>query len=508
MRTVSLGGQARGRGLLGGDRNSLENLGLGVVVVTVVVVALSYNDVRGLLLCGGLLLIGLQLFTPRPMWGGSSPAGLLVRRWRWAWRSRRGLTTFVSGEPARSRRGRATTKEREVPDWVGRVRPVPVRTSTGGSVLVLLHAGVGNQPGYATLVLEVQAKGGGIQSQSTIDREYARFGRVKAALARDDSLVRVIQQVERVQPASLMAHEAWLVEKVPAGVNERLVSSYTDLLRGAKATGEWHRSLLVLRMPFTHAWNERVAERFEVHDYAARAQMAVLEAQRVARIALLEGGYTKVTPLGEDRLAAVIRSCLNPDYSWTDIRPTTIRNCWESYEASTRSVVVAGKWHTRTARIQGRDLPVGAMPVTFLRRLVVGIYPSVIRTMTITEELKPAWVARKAARADVTQDLASVKARRQTVSDGSEVDQVSSSQQRLRDLAPGHGSAGVGFSIHITVAGEGKRGLARAVERLESAANDMEMPVTWMDREQDLALGTTLPLGRGLATSTKRRTWG
>lgn len=514
MRVVRLGGETRRRGILGQNRSTPENAGLGIFVLAAVVASLVRTDPIGLAVSGVLLLSGFALFTPRAMLRGLSPAAVLVRRYRWRRRVRRGLTTFTPGAAARRpapgtdkdghpRVGKATTVPQEVPDWLGTVRPVTVRTTTGGTVLVLLHDGVGGGPGYASLALEVESGGGGIQSESAEDLEYAKFGRMKAALARDDSLVRGIQQLERIQPASVAAHETWLAQRVPAGVLDVLVQSYSDLLRKVEVTGEWHRSVLVLRMPFTRAWDSRMAETFDRHDQATRAQLAVIEAQRVATIAKAEGGYRSVTPLSEAGLAVAARSCLDPDYSWTDPRPATIRSAWQAYEAKPRAVVVNGAWHVRTCTIPRSSLPIADVPVTHLRRLIVGIFPAVVRTVSITEELTPSWIAREAAAQALTQDRS--RARNvKGATDGSEWDQENASQQRLRDLADGQGNQGVGFSIYITVAGKGAAGLTRACQRMEAAANDLGMPLQWLDYEQDLALVTTLPLCRGLAMSRRR----
>ena len=437
MRVVRLGGETRHRGILGQGRTTPENVGLVIMVAAGVVASLARTDPIGLALASSFLLFGWAMFTPRAMFRGMSPAAVLVRRYRWRRRVRRGMTTFTPGEPARrtatgvakdgsSKVGKATTKPREAPDWLGTIRPVTVRTSTGGSVVVLLHDGIGGAPGYASLALEVESKGGGIQSSTTEDVEYAKFGRMKAALARDDSLVRAIQQIERIQPASVSAHEAWLETRVPAGVSDVLVRSYADVLRTVERNGEWHRSLLVLRMPFTRAWDARMAETFDRQDQATRAQMAVIEAQRVAGIALSEGGYRSVSPLSEAALGSAIRSCLDPDYSWTDIRPVSMRTAWQSYRASTRSVVVNDKWHLRTATIPVKSLPIEEVPVTILRRLVVGIYPAVVRTVAITEELTPSWIAREEAAQALTLDRSRARGTK-GVSDGSEWDQEDAS---------------------------------------------------------------------------------
>jgi len=153
--------------------------------------------------------------------------------------------------------------------------------------------------------------------------------------------------------------------------------------------------------------------------------------------------------------------------------------------------------------VEGRRLPGEPVPVSVLRRLVTGIYPAVVRTMSVTEELVPAGRARSLARAELTQDIATATSGG-AVQDGSQTDQLNASQVRLADLRPGSGHGGIRWAMHITVSGTSEKDLNRACDRLAGVCSDIGLPIRWLDEEHDLALTAVLPLGRGLTFTTRK----
>lgn len=527
-RTVLLApGRAEGFGQRGAAATWM--LG-GFLAVAAVVVAITQSWV-GFAVAAVVAGTAAAVLTPFELLGGATLGQRWMLAWRWRRRVRRGLVTFIPGETAVSRRGKATTGARVVPDVLGQVRVVDVEVSTGrgsGQVCVLLHKPAAGLR-YATVVLEVENAGGGVQSGADVDAEYARFGRAKAALARRDSFVRSIQQVERVQPPSAAAHENWLATKVPVhGVPQVLVDSYWNLLTTLSWSAETHRTLLVLRMPFTLAWTNRVAADFGAATDAAHAQLAVREASRAATLLVTEGGYRRCQPLDQPQLAAAIRACLSDEHSWSDTTtdagaPLDLTTCWLPWHTTDRSLQVstasaippasdgaiptespAGQGRfLRTLQVSGTGLPGGPVPVTMLRRIVVGIYPAVVRTMSITEELTPASEARKRARSDATQGHASAR-NAGVVSDGSAMETLTAAQVRLVDLSPTSGHHGDGWSMHLTVSATSASELGRVCDRLEGVCGDAALPIRWLDKEQDLAIANTLPLGRGLHYTTKK----
>lgn len=501
-RTVILGGEYRASTLMDRGRVRPEFVGIAVLSAAVLfagLVAAKTEYFAGLAVWAGGAIAGMWLFMPRRSLSGSSRVGRVACSVRWRMRVRRGLHVFVPGEPARKKgaeTGKATTQPRMVPDWVGDARRVSVRIhpDSDESVLVLLHKGTAGSLGYACVVMDVETGAG------TSDEDYARFGRFKAVLAQEDSLVGGIQQLERVTRASVHRHRRWWEANRVENCPEILRQSYEDVLTSLEELGENHRSLLVLRMPFTNDFVQQVRATYGDITYATRAQTAVLEAQRAASSGMMYARYRSMRPLSERQLAGYIAASFDPSLE-DDNESFTLETCWAAYSASHREVSMVGAsgrtWLTRTARVERVHLPGTPIPVGAFRDLCVGVYPAVTRTVSIIEELTPAWVAKQEALEAQTVDRARLKQSAGKVTDGSEMDQATASQQRLSDLRTGQGHQGVGFAVHVTIQAPTQEELTKATQRMEAAANQFTR-LTWLDHEQDLALVHATPLGMGL----------
>lgn len=501
-RTVVLGGEYRRSSLTDRGRIRPEFVGMGLVAAIVIALGLAVLKVAylaALLTWAVGAMVGIWLFIPRRSLSGSSKSGLIARGARWRSRVRKGLHSFTPGEPARKKgleKGKVTTKPRLVPDWVGDARRVAVRIhpDSDESVLVLLHKGDAGGLGYAVVVLDVEAGAG------TSDEEYASFGRFKAVLAQEDSLIGGIQQLERVTRASVHRHRRWWEQNRVSTCPDVLRESYEQVLNSLEELGENHRSLLVLRMPFTNDFIQQVHSTYGEVTYATRAQTAVLEAQRAASSGMTHARYRSMRPLSERQVAGYIASTFDPTLE-DDDESFTLDTCWPAYDADDRKVEVVGAsgktWLMRIARIERLHLPGNPIPVNAFRGLVVGVYPAVTRTVSVIEELTPAWVAKQEALEAQTVDRARLKQTAGRVTDGSEADQATASQQRLSDLRMGQGHQGDGFAVHVTIQAPTQEELTKATQRIEAAANEFTR-LTWLTKEQDLALVHAMPLGKGL----------
>ncbi|MEV0287903.1 SCO6880 family protein [Kribbella sp. NPDC050820] len=506
---VQVGGQPRKRGLFGG-RNTFEVAGLAACAFVAVVVSLSVGSLDAILVALVVLFVAWLLFTPFRVFRGSSPAARIAAEMQWRRRVRRGLTTFVPGQPAvrpasRAGKAKATSTKRDVPDAVGTIYPTRLRVATGEEVLVLRHENPG-QLTFSTVVLEVTPATHGLVSAMTEDTAYVNWGTFKAGLADDTSYVRSIQQIARVQPVSLSAHEAWLAERVPANTPQILIDSYRDLLNEMNFRSESHRTALVLRIPHTTRWDLFVREHYPNDGSNAHALAVVAEAQRVM-LQAEASGLGRCRMMSEQEVAKAIRSCLDAHFSWDDPRPAQLQDCWASWETSRRHLTVhgaAGDWYLRTATLRGADLPSRPVAITWLRPLLSGVYPAVIRTIAVTEEITPAGAARAAATSAAAEDQAAIQLQK-TVNDGSAAVQASASAQLLADLSPGSGHHRDGWALHVTVAAESLQQLRIACQRLDSVAtNGLGAKWTWADASQDTAVVATLPLGRGLRTRARK----
>lgn len=504
MRTVRLGGVTAGRGVLGGVGNELEKAALALVVVAALVLLFTVGaSWWSLLTAVVLVLAGAVVLLPWQLTGSRSIASRWAGRWWFTHRARAGRTNFEAGTVATRtaglRRGRASTTVRDVPECVGRVQPLTVTGPSGEPVLVLIHRSSGS--GFVTVTLDVESAGGGLQSQEMFDAEYARWGRFKAALARTDSLVGGLQQLERVQPPSLAAHEAWLASRVNyERVHPLVLESYGDLVGRVEWQAEAHRSLLVLVMPMNATWHTRTQAAFGDSSEISCARMAAREAGRVARLATSSGGMRSVTLMSEAHVAAAVRAMLDADHSMSDVRRSSLRSCWLPWQAHWGHVQV-GAWQLRTAQFPVRDMPGEPVPVDILRALCTGVYPTVVRTVACIEHFTPAAAARAQAKSDATIDTGKLAGSAGRVTDGSEHVQLSATQQRLVDLRAGTGHHGSEYSLHVTVAGRDEAQLRDACDRLAEVAGELALPLTWLDGAHEQGLAATLPLGRGLRPS-------
>lgn len=500
-RTVILGGEYRRRSLMHRGRLRPEYVGLctwGAFCVLLGIIVAIINYPAGVLTWLVTLTLGAYLFLPRQSLNGATKVALWARSWRWRSRGRRGLNRFEPGQPARNKKGKSTSGERIVPDWLGQVRKVSVRPrpDSDDSVLVLLHTGSkdGNGMGYATIVLEVLT-GAGMD-----DRDYASFGQFKSVLAQEDSHVGAIEQLERITTASVARHRTWYEKAHDKDAPAFLLESYEEVLDDLQNIGESHRSLLVLRVPFTGAFLRQVRETYGEVNIATRAQSVVLEAQRAAGLGMSHAHFRSAQPLSEAQVAAAIANTFDPRVEIDDTS-YTLETCWPTYEATKRHVRVTnsdGSTHLlRTARIERSDLPGTKLEVSRFQNLLVGIYPAVTRTVSVIEELTPGWIAKQQAIEDQTVDRSRVRAAAGRVTDGSEEDQMNASQQRLFDLRQGQGHQGVNFAFHLVIGADDEMGLTKATQRVEAAANEFTR-LTWLDDEQDLALVHSMPLCKGI----------
>ena len=107
---------------------------------------------------------------------------------------------------------------------------------------------------FFTACFEMQGTTGGLEREHLFGRAHTDWGNFCAALAREGSFIRTVQQVSRVVPDDTADHSMWIASRIPAGTDPALVASYIALLDTAAVTREQHRTWLVLRLPVTAAF--------------------------------------------------------------------------------------------------------------------------------------------------------------------------------------------------------------------------------------------------------------
>ncbi|MEU8244065.1 SCO6880 family protein [Actinoplanes missouriensis] len=498
-RTALLGGELRGRGLLGGKRSRGENIGLlaGLILGALTLLGGSVTAiVSGFLIFGSSVVLFWRF-------GRRSVVALLIRELRWLNRRRRLLSWFAPAgaeTTVRGRRGRGTRQRpvpsRAVPDGVGQVRVLSFEAGAGP--LAIMHHTNADTAHYLSAVMEVDGLSGGLREDWEYDQAAARFGKLGAALAKESSLVRGLQLVNRVVPLDSAEHERWIARRVPAGVPEVLKGSYAQLIRMTASVSEQHRNFIVVRIPLTSRFFA-VAGTYGKGE-EAWCQVVYNEMARVAGLAR-NAGLRNPRGLGERRLAALMRALQDPDHLIDDHGDVDLASCWQASEAVRDAVVYNDKWHTRIAHVPADAVTPEPVHMRWLAPLLTDVTPAVIRTVTVLMDFVPVRKARPQAVSDVAQDRSSARtaADEGLVSDGSRELQMTASQQRLHDLRPGSGHHGVNYALFVSVTAPGREQLREACERVEEKASECGIAyLDWYDTEHDTAAVTTWPLWRGM----------
>ena len=497
-RTALLGGELRGRGLLGGRRTRGENVGLllGGFIGALTLLGGSITSI-----ITGFVIFGLAVVL---FWrfGRRSVAALLVRELRWLNRRRRLLSWFApaGAEATVRRRGtkvrRRPVPARAVPDGVGQVRVLTHEAGTGP--LAIMHHTNANTPHYLSAVMEIDGLSGGLREEWEYDQAAAWFGKLCAALAKESSLVRGLQLINRVVPLDSADHERWIAGRVPDGVPEVLKGSYAQLIRMTASVSEQHRNFIVVRIPL----NKRFFATAAAYGKGEEAWCRVVynEMARVAGLAR-NAGLRNPRGLGERRLAALLRAVQDPDFLIDDHGDVDLVTCWQASQATRDAVVYNDKWHTRIAHIPADAITPEPVHMRWMAPLLTDVTPAVIRTVTVLMDFVPVRKARPQAVSDVAQDRSSARtaANEGLVSDGSRELQVTASQQRLHDLRPGSGHHGTNYALFLSVTAPGREELRQACERVEEKASECGIAyLDWYDTEHDTAAVATWPLWRGM----------
>ncbi|WP_108720346.1 hypothetical protein [Miniimonas sp. S16] len=517
MDGVVLGGEHRGRSLLGGHRSGGEWIGTALVFVVALIVVLSMNATVPALLVG-LVIGGAGWFVFLPsetMFAGRSPGAAAWATAGFRWRRWTGRAVFTpaylldasEAAPSSTGAGRAAGGSKrapllDLPDAVGAIRPMAITFPGGGEISVLRHSSAGTSP-FFTVTFEMQGGVGGLTEEDEAWRSHLGWSRFAASMARHGSLVTGLQQVARVVPHDTADHELWLVARTPrgavAGAGQRLLEeSYLQLLESIPERSEQHRTWLTIRMPHSPAWAARarvLAPGEEGDRLLALEQIrSVVKRARSCGLAL--------RPLSREQHAGVLRALQDPSEPIDMPRPAGMREAFLGLDDRARRYVrVFGgehDWFTRTAFVTSESMSGALLAPDFLRPLLTAVDPSVVRTITSTVLLTPAVRARARATSDASRDKASLRENR-SVSDGSAEVQAAGSQVRLEDLRPGSGIHGASWTLGVTYTAATPEALLAADDAVSAAADAASITqLRYADGQQQAAHIATLPLGGGI----------
>lgn len=408
----------------------------------------------------------------------------------------------------------------DLPVPLGIVEPVDTAGTGLDELFILDHRPVGDTP-YYSVVLSVQGLAAGLRSDPEWAAASAQFGATLASMARRGSFIGGLGMVHRSVPADLHPHEQWITGKVAANPQSEAVmpavAAYGELLDELGPHVEEHRAYAVLCFPKSTAFlteAARVAARKNAAITGGIAQVIRDETMRAVD-ALQAARMGQVAVLGEQRACAVFRAFVDPSYPLDAHAGTSWENCWPSYVGGDESMQVRGRnrdWYTRAATIHPADIQPIELGPLWHAPLLTGVDPDLgddevppaptIRTVAVRMDFVEASRARMDAKKHVTQDAARrVKEEQQgKVTDGTSEIMQSASQRRREDLMPGSGHHGAVFTMSVSVTGRDEDDVLRACMRVESAADRSAIDrMDWHDDSHDVAVFTTLPLGRGLA---------
>ena len=502
-RMAVIGGETGGRGLFGGNRSSMEWAGLVFFIVLAIPAPLSTGgSVAGLIGAALLCLLAYGLFTPFALTQDRSVAALGIQRLFFNYLNLTGQNGFDPHPVPGARRSWRQVLFRvraggNAPLFVGRARWFEVQLAGAQPIVIFRHHAAGQK--YFAVVMEVSAAADSLKEERGHDAGHIGFGRLLAALAKDNTLITRLQELSRAVPMDSADHEGWVASRMPANVPALLRASYDQLIDRTRSSSEQHRSYYVAYIPDDMKFQDKAAQVGRGH--AGDGPVIVAELQKLASQAK-RAGLRGVRPLDKARCAALFRALQDPSFDIDDTTGVSLETCWQKMDGTHREhVVINDSWVTKTAYVRVNDISPDAQPVQMLRPLLTGVHPSMVRTLSAVIDLVPARKARGKAKSDHAQDRATKKKREQEdiVTDGGDEVLFNASRQRLIDLKPGSQHHGAAYGLYIAITVPGVDALPAAQGAIEGVAADCGIEqLTWLDGRHYLALGMGLPLGRGI----------
>lgn len=541
---VMIGGETRSRGLISGKR---ENASSWIGMVSSIVVILGVLFVSGVQWWSILiaLFLGLVAFL---MWSEyevldyqSPPVWAMDRLWA-RQMAKQGTAMFtprrallaeempiinaagrtstgvkeaarkkaVKANPSRVRKAERrrdisevnqhTGAGSDVPVAVGHIAPMVLSLDNGENVCFVRHHTRNNSnSGYLSVMLEKAAARTGVVDSSLARLSGDAWGSWLASLAGHGNFVSVVQETSRVVPWDYSDHRAWIKSNFDINAPEAVRASYAELIGLVHQEAEQHRDWVTLRIPRSTAWM------YNVSRYGKGERGEMLAAWDVVKNAVESARARGIAlrALGERRSAAVVRALQDPDVPIDMNEDVDWSTCWLPFDGRSRDHALFNgserDWYTATARVPRGGWTPGWQPVDFLRPIITGVSPAVVRTLSITTRLQPAGAARRQAREDVAADRIMLRKAQQRVTDGAEESQTMASQQRLLDLRPGVGAAGASPSFGLTFQSRSEEEFSEHRRIMQAAAEESSISrLKWMDRRHGQAWISTLPLARGI----------
>jgi hypothetical protein len=504
MRVSYLGGETGHRGLLGmGNAASRGRVTALSVAAVAAGIATIYLGVAGLAV--GLIAAAVVLLATARTPAGSVWTRAQARR-RWRERTRSGTVAFrpVAARPSGPLPGVPETVWRAAPDGL---EGMSWLQTTPGRPGIAWHAPTGEDP-YLSVAYAVDGQLQGLAGDHTVDQAAQAFGELLARYGSPLSLPSRLQTVTRVVPVDSARHEEWVLDQLDPAAPEALLASYDDVVRELGRGGLVQRHYVVVRWPLTSQFTAAAAR----YGDGLEGWIALMEQQTGAVARHLSAArFRGVRPLSAAQLAAVLRHLQHPDWPIDQAGDVSLEPWMASQDSWSATTVrdldpngVVQEWWHRTAVIPVETLQTGPRTSLWLAPVLGRLPVPVIRTVSLQVDVIPAPEARRAARVDVTADMAAIIDRQAGggLTDEETAVAMEAARTRLADLSPGSGHHGAAWCGHVTVSARTREDLAMACLRVAEAASASGIEaLRWLDTQQAAGLASTMPVARGMKQS-------
>lgn len=517
VETRVLGGEAGHRGFFGGTQGRARTVGLIVVAVVGIVATLLLQAV-GVALT--LVAAGLVYIATMRTYRGSPIVRWQARR-RWAERRRTGTVRFApicqrptdledGPAPARGRSARREASREWAcwRDWPDGIEGMHWLQRGRGEPGIAWHIPTG-EPAYLSVAFSVEGQIKGMESDRFLDEAMTSFGRLLARYASSSRLVNRIQSITRVLPGDSAFHESWVWNQLDEDrAPKALVESYEEVVQIIAGGDLSQRHFAVARWPLTTTFIADAARRGPAQEGWRRLMReeinSITSHLRAAR-------FGQVAPLSAAQLAAVLRHQQQPSWPIDQAADIDVDAPWLASEDEVSATVVTGinpdgeveKWWHRTATFPIESVETGPRTSMWLTPLLSQMDYQIVRTLSLQVEVVPASDARRAARSDVTSDIADIESQRLkgVLTNEESTAGLAAARTRLTDLAPGSGHHGAGWVGHLTISTRSRDELIDATAKITEAAGNAGIdPLLWLDSQQAAAAACTWPVARGMKT--------
>ena len=511
-RYSTIGGtSSKGGGIPGISRD--EQMGFAIAGVLGLMVGAVIHGYLGAVV--GAAIAGGTFFILMLDAGKGSLGARLLRVIRWSNRGRRGTDRYVPWDPIAWEMHLNDTNVLNDKD----ARAMRYRPDFADGMAWLVAEP--RQPGVAWQVprgreeflsatWSVEGRLRGLESDEAMDEGAAAWGRFLASFGGMTSLPRYVQTLTRVLPPDLAWHDRWVDENMDKSAPTLLQDSYLEVLQECERGALIQRHFVTVRWPVSEQFKLQ-ASHFGAEQDGWRALMHE-EVQTITR--LLEVSHMgAVKVLTARQTAAVMLHIQDPDRAIDRVDDVDAERMGLPSRDTRRAVVVAqedgaGEWWHATGMMRSEDLAIGTRNSFWLHGVLAGMRQPIVRSVSFHARVVPASEARRRAEADARGAEMELY-RAQKKGQLTPLDMLrarEAAEAKRRALEPGTMAHGIEWVGYLSVSARGPEDLLLAKRLIEEQAqNALGLDrIQWCDTMQSAALGSVMPLARGLTNGRTR----